>query len=311
MEKNFRHENHRWPPALAHNGNMRGSENKSDILLKLEPLASKVDDVLGVEMKAIDGSALTHSLDPKIFKGEKLKDFAEYAEKLFLPNILQKLEGCQRCDIIFDVYKADSLKHNTRVARGPGDRLKIDSNTHLPKDWHSFLRVDSNKTNLYSFLADKIKSVSIPEGKVLVSTKEENVLVNRNNTFNTEGVDPSNQEEGDTRLLLHIKHAYDQGFRKLVVVANDSDVVVICISLYAQLADSELWVDFGSGKHRRYIAIHEIASQLGVDRSSALLFLHSFSGCDTVSSFCNIGKKNCVRYMGSVSRDNVVIYRTC
>ena len=229
MEKLFRHENHRWPPALAHNGNMRGSENKSDILLKLEPLASKVDDVLGVEMKAIDGSALTHSLDPKIFKGEKLKDFAEYAEKLFLPIILQKLEGCQRCDIIFDVYKADSLKHNTRVARGQGDRLKIDSNTRLPKDWPSFLRVDSNKTNLYSFLADKIKSVSIPEGKILVSTKEGKVLVNKNN-FNTEGVDPSNQEEGDTRLLLHIKHAYDQGFRKLVVVDNDSDVVVI--SLY-------------------------------------------------------------------------------
>ena len=65
MEKFFRHENHRWPPALAHNGNMRGSENKSDILMKLEPFASKVDDVLGVEMKAIDGSTLTHSLDPR------------------------------------------------------------------------------------------------------------------------------------------------------------------------------------------------------------------------------------------------------
>ena len=82
-----------------------------------------------------------------------------------------------------------------------------------------------------------------------------------------------------------MKYAYDQGFRKLVFVANDSDVVVICISLYAQLAHSELWVDSGSDKHRRYIAIQEIASQLGVGRSSALLFLHSFSGCDTVSSF--------------------------
>ena len=122
MEKFFRHENHHWPPALAHNGNMRGPENKSDILMTLEPLASKVNDVLGVEMKAIDGSALTHSLDPKTFKGEKLKDFSEYAEKLFLLNILQKLEGCQRCDIIFDVYKADSLKHNTRVARVRGER---------------------------------------------------------------------------------------------------------------------------------------------------------------------------------------------
>ena len=53
------------------------------------------------------------------------------------------------------------------------------------------MRGDSNKANLYAFLATKIKSESIPEGKVLVSTKEENVLFNRNNNFNMEGVDPS------------------------------------------------------------------------------------------------------------------------
>ena len=169
-------------PALADNGNMRGAENKSDILLKLEPLASKIEEVSGIEVKVIDGSALTHSLDPKLHKGQNLQNFEEYANKLFLPNVLRKLENCRRCDIIFDVYKPESLKHHTREARGKGDRLKIESNTRLPKDWHSFLRVESNKSNLYSFLADKMKSLQIPEGKLLIYTKEEMVLIKNSYT---------------------------------------------------------------------------------------------------------------------------------
>ena len=113
---------------------MRSPDSKSDILLKLEPLSSDMDNVPYVEMKAVDGSALTHSLDPKNYKGEKLKTFQEYADKLFMPNILHKLENCQRCDIVFDIYKTGSLKNYTRQVRGDGDKLKIVGNTRLPKD---------------------------------------------------------------------------------------------------------------------------------------------------------------------------------
>ena len=37
MEVFSQHENHPWPPSLAENGRMRTADNKSDILLKLEP----------------------------------------------------------------------------------------------------------------------------------------------------------------------------------------------------------------------------------------------------------------------------------
>ena len=137
-----------------------------------------------------------------------------------------------------------------------------------------------------------MKSLPIPEGKILISTKEEAALVNPSDAYiSMQGIDPCNHEEADTRLLLHIKHAYDHGFRELVVAANDSDVVVICIALYSHFPGSKFWFDFGTGKHRRYIAVHDIATHLGEEKSAALLFLHAFSGCDTVSSICNIGKK--------------------
>ena len=37
--------------------------------------------------------------------------------------------------------------------------------------------------------------------------------------------------------------------------------------------------------------MHEIAVELGVYQSQALLFFHAFTCCDQVSSFCNHGKK--------------------
>jgi hypothetical protein len=47
-----------------------------------------------------------------------------------------------------------------------------------------------------------------------------------------------------------------------------------------------------SGKHLRFIPIHEIANSLGPQASTAYLFFHSFSGCDTTSSLHGKGKKS-------------------
>ena len=38
----------------------------------------------------------------------------------------------------------------------------------------------------------------------------------------------SNQEEADTRILLHAAHAAAEGYRSVVVTADDSDVMVLC-----------------------------------------------------------------------------------
>ena len=50
----------------------------------------------------------------------------------------------------------------------------------------------------------------------------------------------------------------------------------------------ELWLAFGTGKHFRNIAVHELANCLGPEKSKALPAL---TGCDTTSSFCGKGKK--------------------
>ena len=68
-------------------------------------------------------------------------------------------------------------------------------------------------------------------------------------------------------------------------------MVVLSIAIAQKLGECEIWLAFGTGDHFRYIAAHDIATSLGPQRSLALPIFHAFTGCDTVSSFSNIGKK--------------------
>ena len=43
----------------------------------------------------------------------------------------------------------------------------------------------------------------------------------------------------------------------------DTDVVVLAVSKMQDIDVDELWIAFGTGKHFRYLATHDIAAQLG------------------------------------------------
>ena len=168
--------------------------------------------------------------------------------------------------------------------------MRVSCETVLPINWKSFLRVDDNKTALFHFLANQISLIDVPNGKVIVTTLGENVLVNGTD-LERAGLEPCNHEEADTRMLLHCQHAFNQEARKLMCVATDTDVVVIAIASATRFIDCEAWIEFGHGKHKRYIPLHSITASLGQDKSLALPFFHAFSGCDTISSFKGIGEK--------------------
>ena len=57
------------------------------------------------------------------------------------------------------------------------------------------------------------------------------------------------------------------------------------------VANTQLWIAFGTSKHLRYIPAHEIATSFGAEKAQALPMFHAFTGCDTVSSFPGKGKK--------------------
>ena len=141
------------------------------------------------------------------------------------------------------------------------------------------MHVDSNKTELFQFLASKIESAVTPEGKIIVTTKGEGVK--STSTLDISDLQPYTQEEADHRIMLHCAHAYHHGMKKIMLHATGKDVQKEC----------EIWLAFGHSKNFRYVAAHTIAVELEDNLSKGLLFMHAFSGCDTVSSFCGIGKK--------------------
>ncbi len=100
-----------------------------------------------------------------------------------------------------------------------------------------------------------------------------------------------NHQEADSRVFLHLSDAAQQGHRKAIIRTVDSDIVVIAVAQFRQLCLNELWIAFGTGKHFMNIPVHDVAQQLGPDKSLSLPLFHAISGCDTTSSFLGIGKK--------------------
>lgn len=198
MDTFFAHENHAWPPSLATNSIMHQT-TKSDLLPCLKLLIPQQKDVPNVQVKLIDGAALVHTLDPKRVT-TTVKTFRDYCQLVFLPYLGHMLQGVERIDIVWDVYKADSLKTQTRKNRGDGNQLVVAANTNIPGNWTNFLRVDTNKTALFQLLANAVKEFTCPEGKQLISTHGKYAVLSPMADLTNLCCD---HEEADTRLLFH------------------------------------------------------------------------------------------------------------
>ena len=123
-----------------------------------------------------------------------------------------------------------------------------------------------------------------------MATHLEEVLLNNPNV-NLSAIQPCNHEEADTRLLLHALHASRNGFKKLLIVTVDTDVVVLALHHFFSLDLQELWIEIGVGKNRRWLPIHLYAEILKQDTCQALSFWFALTGCDSVSMFAGRGKK--------------------
>ena len=131
------------------------------------------------------------------------------------------LQDVFRVDIVWDVYREDSLKAQTRRNRGA-------NNTSIPANWRNFLRVDANKDALFRLLASAIQEFQPPIGKKIISTLGQNAV-------SSPISDISDlcciYEEADTRLLFHASHSFHDGFSKMMIHATDTDVVVLAIAV--------------------------------------------------------------------------------
>ena len=99
-------------------------------------------------------------------------------------------------------------------------------------------------------------------------------------TYDTEAL-KTTQEEADTRLLLHAQHASEADYRAigLVITAEDTDVMVLCMSF--RKMSCSLYQMCGTQIRTRYVHIGKVAGSFKDNICQGLIGLHTFSGCDT------------------------------
>ena len=102
---------------------------------------------------------------------------------------------------------------------------------------------------------------------------------------------PCIHEEADTRVMVHTLDASLSGHKRIKIRSNDTDVLVLAISVLNTILVDELWIAYGTGKHLHNLPAHTIVTSLGQDKSSALRMFHAITGFDTVSFFGGQGKK--------------------
>ncbi|KAJ8351860.1 hypothetical protein SKAU_G00233360 [Synaphobranchus kaupii] len=253
---------------------------KSDLLTCLEDLSPAQTKAPDATCVILDGAAIIQMMKPA-----GANTFDEYTQQVFIPYISSQLRSVSRVDLIWDTYKDDSLKGTARAKRGKGVRRRVVGKAAIPGNWHNFLWVDSNKTELFSFLSMVLlqsfcegdKEAVLTDGKGVLSTQ----LLQDLDTLA-----PCSREEADSCMLLHASHATQHGHHQMFIHIVDTDVVVLTVFAASQLpAGCELWLAFGTGKSFRYLAAHQIAACLGPEMSCALPMFHALTG------FAGHGKK--------------------
>lgn len=192
---------------------------------------------------------------------------------------------------MWDSYISDSLKASARAKHGKGVRRRVVAEASIPGNWQSFLRVDSNKYELFMFLSEALLKGFDLNDKQLVITNGEAVL-SKPPLVDSSSLAPCSHEEADSRIMRHASHAVSYNHHKLLIRSVDTDDVVLAVARAQQLPlIDELWIAFGTGKSFQYLPAHEIAAGLGPEKAQVLPMFHALTGCDTVSSFAGHGKK--------------------
>ena len=287
LEEFFVHEIQSFPLSLSDLGKLHLPNTKSDLLKCFEQSVLS-DPPSSYDCMVFDGAVIVHCLPTKA-----VGTFNEYAEKVFIPYISKHLQHFTRVDIVWDLYIPDSLKESTREKRGKSVWKKVSGQTKLPGNWIDFLHDPSNKKELFTFLTHKVCKFTFPPTKAVYATLGETVVSVGNNIPTM----PScNHEEADTRLVVHILHALEQGLKSIEVRTIDTDVIVILVGAFVELTRvqplADIWITFGMGKDFRFYSLNALCSTLGDSRSRALPVFHALTGCDTTSAFRGKGNKS-------------------
>ena len=153
-------------------------------------------------------------------------------------------EKLSQIHIVFDRYFEQIIKNDTREKRTSCSKANIHQvllDGTVPKDWRLFLSRDENKAALAECYSNYIKQNGQKELKQGQKSfhnggagEKAYAMFNREHAEEISNKEScaqlySNQEETDTRIVLHAIFAANNGVKTLVIQSPDTDVLALLI----------------------------------------------------------------------------------
>lgn len=235
--------------------------------------------------------------------------FGDFATSI-LKQILSfgKRYMAKRIDFVTDRYKDASIKCCERERRAGCGSTNIRINgtdQKMPKQMKKYLACGSNKERLLTFIVEQWKKASslIPGNIDIYATQGEDcfkIYKSADNTLVVEEVQDlhSNQEEADSRMLLHAYQASKSSstIGDIIICTVDTDVFILALWV-SNLLHNRLILLFMNGNQSRKFDLKSMSSKLPEAVVEAVVGLHPFTGCDSVSAFKGKGKVKALRLM--------------
>ena len=111
----------------------------------------------------------------------------------------------------------------------------------------------------------------------------------------------SNQEEADTKIILHAVDATTNRATEIKIHSPDTDVLILALRQFPRLCQNTVFVT-GKGDDHREIQLKPIVDVLGPIKTVALPVFHGLSGADNTGSFSGKGKATCWKAINEASK---------
>ena len=284
------------PWSLSTPDGLLRKTSKSSLATTLQKNVAVAQELPGNSASVVDGMNLVQRI-----KGDQ----ATFGDVAVTVLLMALKEGGQskRIDVVFDTYQENSIKNSERSVRGEetGHQLQSITGTQIVRQWRTFLSRIKNKSNLITFIVNEWRKEQYREKlqeKILYATVDEKCYrITSQGSMEVSALQCF-QEEADGRLLLHAKHAANEGYHAVVICSEDTDVFIMSLAFHDKIGAS-LFQKCGTKTRRKVIDISKVAATVGMGVCRALIGMHAFTGCDTVSAFAGRGKAKALKLLVS------------
>ena len=275
------------PWALANGDGTLKKTGKASLGKHIEKDMATTDMATGRRATVVDAMGIVQKVH-----GEQLT-FDELSDRI-LKQILTDGRGSERIDVVFDMYRDQSIKNAERINRGSTQGIVFSQIRpgHRIKNYKRLLASTASKVKLTKFLADSWKDEKKREllgnTTLMVTSEELCFQITHDNVKEVEELATTGHEEADTRLVVHVKHAA-ANYPTVIVISEDTDVFVILLGMHSEIG-TRILLRRGKKNQIRLIDISKLGTTLGKKVCEALVGVHAWTGCDSVSSFSGKGK---------------------